>query len=187
MKHSEVKERIIETASSLFYQNGYNSTGINEIIAESGVAKATLYNHFKSKEDICVAYLQLRNATFLDDIHRFAQTKAAGEERLLAIYDFLQLFFQDRDFNGCWCIKTVAEIPKENEKIRRELQKQKNDFLQWIETTIGENLPSLDAEAQAKLARRAYLLYEGAVVESHLHQADWPIHEARAICAQILP
>ena len=47
VKNSIVKNRIIETASSLFYKNGYNSTGINEIISESGIAKATLYNHFK--------------------------------------------------------------------------------------------------------------------------------------------
>ena len=57
MKHSEVKNRIIETASSLFYKNGYNATGINEIISETGIAKATLYNHFKSKEDICLAQI----------------------------------------------------------------------------------------------------------------------------------
>ncbi|MGD1846632.1 MAG: TetR/AcrR family transcriptional regulator, partial [Salibacteraceae bacterium] len=44
MKHSEIRGRIIETASELFYQNGYNSTGINEIIAKSGIAKATLYS-----------------------------------------------------------------------------------------------------------------------------------------------
>ena len=49
MKHAEVRNRIIETASDLFYRNGYNSTGINQIIAEAGIAKATLYNHFKSE------------------------------------------------------------------------------------------------------------------------------------------
>ena len=60
MKHSEVKNHIVETASNLFYANGYNLTGINQIISEAGIAKATLYNHFKSKEDICVSYLQYK-------------------------------------------------------------------------------------------------------------------------------
>jgi len=58
MKHGLVKEHIIKTAADLFYTNGYNSTGINEIIKEAGIAKATLYNHFKSKGDVCIAYLK---------------------------------------------------------------------------------------------------------------------------------
>ena len=71
MKHALVKDHIIQTASHLFYQNGYNLTGINEIIKEAGIAKATLYNHFKSKEDICIAYLQYKNASFITEIKAF--------------------------------------------------------------------------------------------------------------------
>lgn len=186
MKHSEIRKRIIETASSLFYKNGYNSTGINEIISESGIAKATLYNHFKSKEDICIAYLQYKNTTFLKDIEVFADSKAQGEAQVLAVFDFLQLFFQDNDFNGCWCIKTVAEIPMDNQRIREEIQIQKKDFLNLIEELIHNNLENLSEEEVTSLARRIYLLYEGAIGESHLHQADWPIKEARTLCAQII-
>ena len=81
MKHSEVKNRIIETASFLFYKNGYNLTGINEIISETGIAKATLYNHFKSKEDICLAYLQFKNTSFLKDIEAYTATKQKGKTK----------------------------------------------------------------------------------------------------------
>ena len=56
VRKSDIRENIVKTASELFYRNGYNSTGINEIIRESGIAKATLYNHFKSKEDLCLSY-----------------------------------------------------------------------------------------------------------------------------------
>ena len=52
-----VKDRLLETASVLFYQNGYNNTGINEVIEKANVAKASLYSHFKSKDSICIAYL----------------------------------------------------------------------------------------------------------------------------------
>jgi AcrR family transcriptional regulator len=186
MKHSEIRKRIIETASALFYKNGYNSTGINEIISESGIAKATLYNHFKSKEDICLAYLQFKNSTFLRDLEVFADSRAKGKAQVLAVFDFLQLFFQDNDFNGCWCIKTVAEIPMDNQRIREEIQVQKKDFLQLIEEIINNNVEGLSQEEVTSLARRIYLLYEGAIGESHLHQANWPITEARTMCAQIL-
>lgn len=186
MKHSEVRQRIIETASALFYKNGYNATGINEIISESGIAKATLYNHFKSKEDICLAYLQFKNTTFLNDIEAFVRSQQTGITQVLAIFDFLQQFFQDRDFNGCWCIKTVAEIPKDNVRVRDEIQAQKKVFLQLIEKIISTNL-SIQKESQiSSLARRVYLLYESAISESHLHREDWPIKEAKTICKQIL-
>ena len=186
MKHSEIKNRIIETASDLFYRNGYNSTGINEIISESGIAKATLYNHFKSKDDICLAYLKFKNTTFLNDIEAFCLTKKEGKSQILAIFDFLQLFFKDKDFNGCWCIKTVSEIPREKEIIRNEIQHQKNLFIALIAKLITNNLENLTQNQIDTLARQTYLLYESAVGESHLHQSDWPITETKNLCSQIM-
>ena len=181
-----MRDRIIETASFLFYKNGYNSTGINEIISECGIAKATLYNHFKSKEDICLSYLKFKNTTFLSEIKDHCQAKPKGRPQILAIFDFLQLFFKDKDFNGCWCIKTVSEIPKNNDKIRTEIQVQKNLFIQLITGLVAGNLENLGEEEIDPLARKIYLLYESAVAESHLHQADWPIIETRNLCAQII-
>ncbi|GAA3629303.1 TetR/AcrR family transcriptional regulator [Flavivirga jejuensis] len=186
MKHSEVKNRIIETASFLFYKNGYNSTGINEIISETGIAKATLYNHFKSKEDICLAYLQFKNATFISDIEAFTTSKQKGKTQILAIFDFLEVFFRDKDFNGCWCIKTVSEIPKDNEKIRNEIQAQKNSFIHLISKLITNNLENIKEEQIDSLSRQIYLLYESAVSESHLHQENWPIKETKNLCSQII-
>ena len=185
VKHSEIRHRIIETASTLFYKNGYNSTGINEIISEAGIAKATLYSHFKSKEDICIAYLSFKNATFLEDIKTFATSKENGNEQILALFDFLQRFFKERDFNGCWCIKTVAEIPKDNENIRAEIQTQKNDFINLIKELVINNLNISDDDLDS-LSRKIYLLYEAGVSESHLHQEDWPISEMKSVCHQII-
>lgn len=186
MKHAEVKNKIIETASFLFYKNGYNSTGINQIIAEAGIAKATLYNHFKSKEEICVAYLEYKNMNFLKDFKSFISSKPQGRTQILAIFDFLELFYQDKDFNGCWCIKTVSEIPKDNEIIRNEIQSQKNDFITLISKLISNNLGEIKSEQVNSLARQIYLLYESAVGESHLHQENWPIHESKNLCEKII-
>jgi AcrR family transcriptional regulator len=186
MKHSLVRDTIIETASNLFYKNGYNLTGINEIIKEAGIAKATLYNHFSSKEDICLAYLKHKNATFLKEIETFALKSPKGEHQLMALFDFLELFFKGKNFNGCWCIRTVAEIPMENEAIRTEIQHQKNQFLTLISTLVETNMHPITSNKSKSLARQVYVLYEGAVAESHLHQDAWPIVSAKEICAKIL-
>lgn len=179
MKHSDIKYKIIETASFLFYKKGYNSTGINEIISKAGIAKATLYNHFKSKEDICISYLQFKNTTFLADIKTFCETKPKGKQQILAIFDFLEQFFKDKNFNGCWCINTISEIPNDNVRIMTEIQSQKNLFMQLISDLISKNMETIKNKENHILARRIYLLYESAVAESKLHQSDWPIKEAK--------
>lgn len=186
MKHSEIRHNIIETASHLFYTNGYNLTGINEIISETGIAKATLYNHFKSKEDICVAYIEFMNHTFLNDIEAFCKSKAKGKAQIIAIFDFLLLFFKDKDFNGCWCIKTVSEIPKENTKVKYVIQEQKNRFIQLINHLVIDNEIRVEEEAIEALSKQIYLLYESAVSESHLHQQNWPIVSAKELTIQII-
>ncbi len=185
MKQSKVKQNIIETASNLFYKNGYNSTGINEIISEAGIAKATLYNHFKSKEDLCLSYLKFKNSTFLEEISKYCIAKPKGKKQVLAIFDFLSSFYNDKDFNGCWCIKTVSEIPKHNEKIRKEIKHQKELFITFISHLVQENI-EINQELIPSLSKQIYLLYESAVAESYLHQKNWPIVETKNLCSKIL-
>lgn len=186
MKHSLVRDTIIKTASNLFYQKGYNLTGINEIIRESGIAKATLYNHFKSKEDICVAYLNNLNTPFLKDIKKFALSKPKGNEQILAMFDFLEKFFHSDSFNGCWCLNTISEIPSQNKKIRDEIQKGKTAFLKLIAELIEVNFPNKTKKEVAILSRQVYLIYESAISESHLHQNEWPIKTAKEIIEKLL-
>jgi len=186
MKHSLVRQHIIETASELFYRNGYNLTGINEIIKEAGIAKATLYNHFPSKEDICIAYLQYKNNTFRKDMQDFVYQSPLGKERIFALFNFLKLFFDQKDFNGCWCLNTVSEMPKDNKNVRSEIQKQKNDFINFIKNLIAENYNQSSDKENQMLARKVYLIYEGAISESKVHQNIWPIEASLSLCEKIL-
>ncbi len=186
MKKSELRENIIKTAAELFYRNGYNSTGINEIIQKSGIAKATLYNHFKSKEELCLSYLKYMNYNFLENIKEYCYSRPETKLRILSIFDFLEEFFNDKTFNGCWCIKTVSELPKNDKKIKKEIQNQKGQFIEFISDLTTVNYKGKTSKYKASKARQIYLLYESAVGESHLHQMDWPIREAKSICAQII-
>ncbi|SHJ16589.1 transcriptional regulator, TetR family [Aquimarina spongiae] len=187
MKHSLIRQHIIETASNLFYRNGYNLTGINEIIKEAGIAKATLYNHFASKEDICLAYLQYKNNTFTKDIKDFVNQAEEGKDQLYALFGFLQKFFDQKDFNGCWCLNTIAELPHGSERVQQEIQKQKEEFIQFIKALINKNLSqATDQEEEELLARKIYLLYESAISESKLHQSKWPIETGLSLCRSLV-
>jgi AcrR family transcriptional regulator len=68
---SSPRERIVETTFELFAKQGYNSTGINQIIADAGVAKASFYLHFKSKEDLCVEFLNVRHQYWFSELNTF--------------------------------------------------------------------------------------------------------------------
>ena len=186
MKRSEINNHIVTTASRLFYEQGYNSTGINEIIAEAGVAKATLYNHFKSKDDICIAFLQHKNNAFIASLSSYCDLKKEGDARILAIFDFLLDFYNGDSFNGCWCINTMAEIPKTKQTIKLEIQQQKQGLIQFITNSIQKNKPALTEEQSNVLAKQLYLLYEGAVAESYLQEQSWPITEAKKMGNKIL-
>ncbi len=186
MKHSAVRQTIIDTASDLFYNNGYNLTGINEVIKEAGIAKATLYSHFKSKDELCSAYLQHKHGTFLEAFDTYVNDVPKGKKRITAIFDFLKEFYESEGFNGCWCINTISEIPKEKIELRTEIKNQKNEFRDVLLNIIKDSLPELKPKKKKELANQIYLLYEGAVSESFLHGEVWPIDSAQSICKILL-
>lgn len=185
MKHNLVRQTIIETASRLFYEKGYNLTGINEIIKEAGIAKATLYNHFRSKEEICIAYLQYKDRLFFEQLKPFISTYTPGKNQLIALFDFLAAFYNQNDFNGCWCLNTISEIPKENKEIRAVIQKGKETLITYIGELLA-NIPELTEADQNIYAKQIYVLYEGGLSESHLHQEIWPIETARGLCEKLI-
>ena len=182
----KTRNHIILTASDLFYQKGYNLTGINEIIEKAGIAKATLYNHFRSKEDLCLAYLDARDQELLEQLNQYCEQKKKGIARVIGILEFLIQFFESGEFNGCWCIRTSAEIPRENERIKLKIKQNKKEFLEFIEDLIKKNISNLTRSKRERLAKQVYLLYEGAVTESHLQKEDWPIHENIRILKTLL-
>ncbi len=186
MSKRDTRKEIVETASRLFYKKGYNLTGINEIIAEAGIAKATLYSHFRSKDDICIAYLQHKDIVFVEALKEFCTSKEKGDQQILGLFEFLLEFYEDVDFTGCWCIRTVSELPQENEKIRVEIQGQKKGLIQIIEKLLRDNKPTYDEDKISMIAKQIYLLYESAVAESYLHQERWPIESARSMCQKLL-
>jgi AcrR family transcriptional regulator len=174
----DTRNLIIITASDLFYRKGYNLTGINEIIEKSGIAKATLYNHFKSKEELLIAYLDHKDEELIRSIKPFCNEKAKGNSRILAVLEFLIPVFNQDGFNGCWCIRSMAEIPRDNQRVRSKIKNSKINFRNFLKSLVSENKPELKIQEQNELADQVYLMYESAVTESHLHNMDWPIKAA---------
>jgi len=181
-----IRNQIIETAAELFYKNGYNLTGINEIIEKSDIAKATLYSHFKSKEDILLAYLDYMDHEAFQKLLAYCSSKPKGNKRLVAPIEFVREFFHDNSFNGCWCVNSLAEIPKDNKRVRNKIKSNKSKFRNFLIDLVKENRRDLSKRKTEVLADRIYLLYESALTESHLHHDVWPIDTAIGLLKDIL-
>ncbi|NKI31381.1 TetR family transcriptional regulator [Croceivirga thetidis] len=179
MAKANLKQHIIDTASKLFYSHGYNKTGINEVIAKSDIAKATLYHHFKSKEELGLAYLKQRHDFFLKGLEDFTKNANSPKAKLTAIFDLLRELYRDDDFQGCWGQRMLGEISKTDKILFEAVRQQKNEVLSFLDKTVEENSIQLSRAQIEKIAQSIYLLYESAITESYLHGSDWPIYMAK--------
>ena len=116
MSESVTKTRILDVASNLFFTQGYNLTGINQIIKESDIARASLYNHFKSKTDLLVAYLKRADEQAFAELEGFLSTFTDPRERLLALIDYRLQRQIKFGFKGCRFVKISLEISTAEEQ-----------------------------------------------------------------------
>ena len=120
MAQRTARDRILDTAYELFSRNGIRAVGVDTVVAESGVAKMTLYRHFPSKDDLVLAFMVDREQRWTrgwveEETARRAKTPA---ERLLAIFDIFDEWFHQDDFEGCSFINVLLETCDRQSPIR---------------------------------------------------------------------
>jgi len=110
------RERILEASYELFSRRGIRAVGVNEVIERAGVATATLYRHFPTKDKLVLAFLDLREQRWTKDfIEAEAMRRGSNpEERLLAIFDVLDEWFHRDDFEAGSFIKVLLELGPEH-------------------------------------------------------------------------
>jgi AcrR family transcriptional regulator len=115
------RQRILEAAYELFSRHGIRAVGIDRIVAEAGVAKMSLYRHFGSKDDLVLAFLDLRAQRFTRDWLEVEIAKRGDtpRERLLAVFEIFDEWFQANDFYGCTFIGTMLEVAGDGDKVER--------------------------------------------------------------------
>jgi AcrR family transcriptional regulator len=159
------RDVIVAAALQLFYQHGFNATGIERIIKEAGVSKKTLYNHFKSKDELILATLRQRDELFRNNLMR--ETERLGStprERLLSVFDVHHQWFQQKNFSGCMFINAAAEFSSQqdpNHIFSAEHKRLVRDYIR----VLAEQAEVNDAEG---LSRQLNLLLEGAIVDAHV-------------------
>ena len=185
MKKLGVKERIIETASDLFYNQGYNQTGINQIIAEAGVAKASMYQHFRSKEDIAVAYLVKRHAMWMGKLNDCVSRNKTSKSKVIGCFDYLIEWLTEVNFRGCGWQNIITDLPVGNDKIKNQAVYHKNELRRWIQDLLRQE-GQFDQEDVDELGDQVLILIEGAIILSQIQNDNWPILSAKRACVKIL-
>ena len=185
MKKQSVRERVIETASDLFYHNGYNQTGINQIIAEAGVAKASMYQHFRSKEDIAVAYLKRRHINWMGNLQDFVTPNKTNKEKLIASFDYLNSWLNAVDFRGCGWQNIITDLPSDHDKIKNQAVLHKNDVRAWVHKLLKEDTKYTGKQAE-QVGDEVIILLEGSIILSQIQKNDWPITAAKRAAVRLL-
>src|SRR5437588_10040043 len=110
---ASARERLLDAANELFYEEGVHTVGIDRVIERAGVAKATLYTLFGNKDGLVRAYLMARDEAIRERITRaLADRYKTPRERLLGVFDVQGRMFNDPRFNGCAFSRASAEAPE---------------------------------------------------------------------------
>ena len=127
------RDHLVDTASRLFQRHGYHATGIDRILAEAGVAKMTLYNHFKSKDELILAALRRRDEQFRNAFMRNVERRAKDPRaRLLACFDVLAEWFAESGFSGCSFINAAGEFAAPDDPIHAACGENKRLSLAYV-------------------------------------------------------
>ncbi|HLZ88760.1 MAG TPA: TetR/AcrR family transcriptional regulator [Puia sp.] len=178
-RKNAIRRTVIDTASRLFYKQGYANTGINQIIEESGVVKSSVYTAFRTKEDILMAYLETTGAATDKALQEAADRFPTPREKVLAVFDYLIALVQQEEYYGCQFLNIISEIPLETERVIKRIQKQKNN----VRSLFSRLLEPIGKQG---LADEIYLLFEGALIANKVHHAVWPVEAARKIASRLV-
>lgn len=156
-----IRERILDVAYELFSRRGVRDVGINELISRSGVAKASFYRHFGSKDELVLAFLERRDrqwtvATILSEARRRGRTPV---EQLLAIFEVFADWFARDDFEACSFVNILLEMGPSHPLGRASI-----DYLDKIRGHVQELAEEADLTDAEGFAKSWYILMKGSIV-----------------------
>lgn len=177
------RDHLVETALDLFYRHGFHATGIDRILATSGVAKMTLYKHFKSKDELILAVLRLRDERFRRWLMDSVESRARSpRKRLLAVFDVIEEWFSAAGFQGDMFMNAAAEYGDPAHPVRAAAADHKAALRAYFRD-LAQAAGARDAEA---LANQWTLLVDGAVVTAHVAGNMRSAKHARRIAKVLL-
>tara|TARA_R110000772_G_scaffold10686_3_gene33971 strand:- start:705 stop:1268 length:564 start_codon:yes stop_codon:yes gene_type:complete len=177
------RDELVQKALKAFYRNGFNATGMDMLVKETGISKTSMYKHFRTKEDLILAVLRLRDEQFRNWLYRRMEELAdTPQQQLIAMFDALEEWFAEAGYKGCMFIKASSEFQEHSNPIH----KQSAEHKRMLESHITKLAEKSGLAEPGKIARQLLLLKEGAIVTAHLGHTDNPAQDAKAAACQLL-
>ncbi len=177
------RDELVQKALQAFYRNGFHATGMDMLVTETGISKTSMYKHFRTKEDLILAVLRLRDEQFRNWLYRRMEALAdTPEKQLIAMFDALEEWFDEPGYRGCMFIKASSEYQDADHVIHQQSADHKR-MLERHMTALAEKAGLTDP---GLLARQLLLLKEGAIVTAHLGHTDNAAQDAKAAAIQLL-
>jgi AcrR family transcriptional regulator len=180
-----VRDRILATACRLFYEEGIQAVGIQRIIDEAGIAKASLYAHFPSKDDLVAAYLEVKGRNMRDATAAHLDNPRLGAKaKILKLFDMMVCAAEAPAFRGCAFQNAGAEVADPGHPIRVAVGRQRawlHDVFTALAREIAGSGPAAD-----RLAGSLMVLYDGAAATAVLDANPGAARHARWAAEKML-
>lgn len=159
------QQHLVEKATKLFAEGGYNAVGIDKIIAEAGIAKMTMYRYFPSKNDLILAVLKERDVAFRSSLMEYVEQYDKLTDQMMAVFTWHHNWFNRDDFNGCMFINASAEFHDRKNDAHKISAQHKQLITRYLETLL---CGTYSATVANKLAVQIALVLDGAIVAAHV-------------------
>ena len=174
------RDRLLAAASDLFYQVGVRSVGIERLLERAGVAKASLYDAFGSKDELVAAYLRDRHDTMREHFHRAIARRRTPREKVLAPFDVQAEFAADSTYRGCAFVNATAEAHAAS------ADDAASDYRGWVRQTFTDLLAEAGAADPSTLAMQLHVLWDGAAQSLRMDHDPTVARAARSAAAALL-
>lgn len=165
---SEARDRLLRTASAIFYAKGINSVGVDEIVSEARVTRATFYRHFPSKEDLIVAYLKARDDNVRAQVHAIVEHQQPAQDTIREIATWIVGQIKRSDFRGCGFLNAAAEYPDAGSRVQQAVL----DHRAWFQQVMQAELERLRGEPAEAGAQFFVMIRDGAMAAGFLANRD---------------
>jgi len=177
---ASARERLLAAADELFYAEGVHTVGIDRVIEQAGVAKASLYNTFGSKDALVQAYLEDRHARMARRITGYIDRYSTAHERLLGVFEAQGQWFAEPGYKGCAFARASAESPGEL------VEKASEDYRLWVRRLLTNLAREAGAPDPDLLGRQLHMIYDGASQSARMDHAPSSSAVARAAAEVLL-
>src|SRR5258708_2762038 len=174
------RERLLAAASELFYAEGVHTVGIDRVIEKAGVAKASLYNTFGSKDELVRAYLESRHVRTSARITGYLERYATPREKLLGIFEAQGELFAEPGFRGCAFVSATSEAHGE------VVDKAADDYRAWVRVLLTGLAREAGVPDPGVLGRQLHMIYDGASLSARMDHDPSAALAARAAAETLL-